>query len=121
MKNKHITDEVLQLAYNASYTDLMQIWDGYGLSGNYPTRELHEWSFTEYLKFRDKLDGAQTKEWRNNYDQRMRDYKNLSKMIDTIVTHPEHKPENEAKELQLHRPHRHLKIKDVYYQLHELN
>lgn len=90
MKAKHITEAVLKQAYAADYHELTRLWHEYGMQGCVPSPDLHNMTFNEYLKYRNMYDGSETREWRNNYETRMRDYRNISKLIDTIITHPEY-------------------------------
>lgn len=90
MRVAYITDEILNEAYQRNDLNwMLMMWERKGIAGTYPTPEMHTFAFNQYLRALDSNQSDKVSKW--NRDSPIRNWRNIAKFIDTIITHPEYR------------------------------
>lgn len=120
MRVAYITDEILNEAYERNDLSwMLMMWERKGLAGTYPSPEMHTFAFSQMLKAMDSIPHQYYGNKANRHTF-VRNWQNICKFLDTIITHPEYR-------LNVVAPHRKiieelsLKHVPVEVQLEEVN
>ena len=114
----YITQSALSKAYATNDLRWMiHHWREKGIDGCYPTLELYDFAVNQVFIAHEQVNNSIGQYQLERAMQNHRNWKNIAKFIDTVITHPDYRTHNPNK---ITVGSRNLKTNDIYHQLAEV-